>query len=224
MTQNASRLRLLRFRLRSLLVLVALLAAICGLTYPRQREDVALANRELASLRFHKMEADADGKTVFLDVSEQDGVTDATLAVVRCLPHLKEFHAIYCPIRGDGLAHFVGLKQLETLDLFATRVDDRAMTHISKLKSLKKLNVTPIPTTPAGKPTIGDPDISDKGLGLIAGLPNLETLVIAGKITDDGLQQLVRLKKLRYLEIGSSMVTENGIKRLQAQMPGLEIN
>jgi hypothetical protein len=186
-------------------------------------ENIAGATRILEPLRFRQMKIDDAGHVVYLDISEQNAVTDETLKAVAHLPHLKEFYAIYCPIRGDGLVHFAGLKQLEKLDLYATSVDDRAMRHIAKLRSLKELNVTPIDVDERGAMRKEQHGITDAGLAELATLPNLETLYVSGTFTDEGLFKLAALKKLRYLEVASKRVTPAGIKRLQEALPDLEI-
>lgn len=187
-------------------------------------QDIDRAKRELLPLRHQRMKSDAHGNVVSLDISEQDAATDDTLAAVKHLPHLQEFYAIYCPIRGAGLAHFVGLQKLEKLDLFATQVDDRALQFISQLRSLKYLDVMSCGVGPDGTVRQGPGEITDEGVALIAKLPNLETLCISGVITDQGLRSLAALTKLRSLEIDSKHITEEGIKSLRTAIPGIEID
>lgn len=190
-----------------LLGVVVSMATAC----PPPVQNWELANRVLANLK-PEIKSDAAGKIVYLDISEQDAVTDSTLVALPHLPHLKELYLIFCPIEGDGLANIVGLHELETLDLYATHIDDRAMKYISKVTSLKYLDIMD-----------SDGAISDDSLALIAKLRNLETLRISGTITDQGLRHLVGLKKLRVIEIASPKVTEDGIEWLQCAMPELEI-
>ncbi len=187
-------------------------------------QDIPKAKAMLVHLGLYSMKFDDSDRVVHLDLSERDAVTDHTLRVVRHLPHLKEFYAIYCPIRGDGLVHFASLKQLEVLDLYATLVDDRAMIHISKLHSLKSLNVIPF-WDPSDTPAVDEvfTPMTDTGLSLICKLENLETLRIAGKITDEGLRNLVRLKKLKVLELNSPCLTDAGRQWVTETLPNVEV-
>ena len=83
----------------------------------------------------------------------------------------------------DSLA---SLPQLEKLDLFATHIDDRALEHISRLTSLKYLDIRSTGYS-RGKGWDMYGAISENGLELISQLPNLETLRTSGHITDHGL-------------------------------------
>jgi hypothetical protein len=202
------------------------LVLLCGASWDGAMpsvEDVEFAECELAHLRNREMKRDSDGRVVYLDISEQDLVDDNTLRTVTHLPHLVEFYAIFCRVHGDGLESFEHLKHLEKLDLFATRLDDNGMKWIAKLESLKYLDVRTIEFRgPGNFDNIGP--ITDKGLASISKLPNLETLRISGKLTDEGIRQIVGLRKLRLLEIHTSGgVTESGLEWLQSQMPELEI-
>jgi hypothetical protein len=134
-------------------------------------------------------------------------------------------YAIFCPIRGDGLAHLAGLKHIEKLDLYATQIDDKSLEHIANLPTLKYLDIRSIGVTDEGIVTNKHGPISDDGIKLVADhLPNLESLLFCGTVTDDGLLQLVKLRKLTSVEVGSPSVTPEGIKRLQKAMPNLEID
>ncbi|MDA1054789.1 MAG: hypothetical protein O3C40_30550 [Planctomycetota bacterium] len=192
---------------------------------PPQGEDIRKATRLLENLRHRKMKTDGQGHVWYLDISEQDAVSDKTIAAVVHLPHLREIYAIFCPIRGDGLAHLAGLKHIEKLDLYATQIDDKALEHVAKLPTLKYLDIRSIGVTDKGIVTNSHGSISDDGIGLVADhLPNLESLLFCGTVTDHGLLQLVKLRKLSYVEIGSPRVTSEGIKRLQKAIPNLEID
>lgn len=209
--------------LRSMIAIASVLFCVATATEAlTDVEDAELAECELAHLRHRVMRRDSNGRVVYLNISEQDTVDDKTLHAVKHLPHLVEFYAIFCRIHGDGLEFFEHLKNLEKLDLFATRLDDRGTKWIAKLESLKYLDVRTIEFKGPGEVDNLGP-ITDEGLASIAKLPNLETLRISGKLTDEGIRQIVGLKKLQLLEIHASGVTESGLEWLQSQMPELEI-
>lgn len=211
-----------RFFMASTLVSVLVINVVAC---PPRTEDITKATRLLENLRHRKMKTDAQGHVWYLDISEQDAVTDRTLAAIEHLPHVREVYMIFCPIRGDGLAHLVGLKQIEKLDLYATQIDDKALEHVARLPTLKYLDIRSIGVTDNGIVTNKYGPISDDGVQLVANhLPNLEALLFCGTVTDDGLRHLVKLKKLTYLEVGSPHVTAKGIKWLQNAMPELQID
>ncbi len=188
-------------------------------------EDIEKANHLLKSLRHRQTKTDEHGHVWYLDISEQNAVSDETLAVVRHLPHLRELYVIYCPIRGAGLKHLAHHTHMEKLDLFSTQIDNAALEHVAKLTTLKYLDIRSVGVSKTGRYRNGYGFISDDGTKLISNaLPNLETLLFSGTVTDEGLLHLTQLKKLRSVEIASPKVTEAGIKRLQQAMPELEIN
>ena len=208
--------------------LISILAAVLTTSVvacPQESEDVAQAARLLEHLRHRKMKFDPDGHVWYLDLSEQDAVSDGTLAAVRHLPYLREVYLIYCPIKGDGLAHLSVLNRIEKLDLYATHIDDKALEHVAKLPTLKYLDIRSVGVNDKGFTKSVHGFISDDGIKLVSDtLPNLESLLCSGTVTDDGLRHLVKLKKLRYVEIGSPNVSSEGIKWLQNAMPNLEID
>ena len=212
------------YRLLATSLLVAFATTAVTASEP-QTEDIAKASRLLEHLRHRQMKSDAQGHVWYLDVSEQDAVSDKTLAAIEHLPHLREVYMIFCPIRGDGLVHFAGLRRIEKLDLFATHIDDKAIEHIVKLPSLRYLDIRSIGVNEKGLVANNHGQISDDGIKLIANhLPNLESLLFCGTVTDEGLLHLAKLKKLKHIGVGSPNVTPDGIKRLQIAMPGLEID
>jgi hypothetical protein len=104
-------------------------------------------------------------------------------------------YAIFCPIRGDGLAHLAGLKHIEKLDLYATQIDDKSLEHIANLPTLKYLDIRSIDVTDEGIDTNNRGPVSDDGIELVANrLPNLESLLFCGTVTDARLRHLVKLK------------------------------
>ena len=187
-----------------------------------EKQNYAAVQRELANLNF-ETKSNENGEIWSLVLCEQDDVGDDTLSVVRHLPHLQQLILIYDPIRGDGLAHLKTLSKLEHLDLYATQIDDSALKHLEKITTLKYLDIRSLNVDENGilKSEFGN--VSDLGLRSISKLPNLEQLLIAGTVTDTGLQQLAELSKLKYIEIHSENVTDDGIAWLEIKFPGIEI-
>jgi hypothetical protein len=69
--------------------------------------------------------------------------------------------------------------------------------------------------------------VSDVGLQVLAGFPNLRSLSIGGEwITDAGLESIAQINSLRELQIYrplKTQITDGGIARLRAQMPQTKI-
>ena len=85
---------------------------------------------------------------------------------------------------------------------------DRQAEVLKSYKSLRELNIRGA--------------MSDKGLGVLEELPNLETVRMGGKhVTDRGIEILSRCKGLKHLEIGSTSFGDAGWAML-AKAPQLE--
>jgi internalin A len=104
-------------------------------------------------------------------------------------------------ITAAGMAHLVGLTDLDALNFDSTPLNDDGLQPLAKLSKLEGL-------------TLSRTKISDGGLKSLAGLTNLKYLDLGGtQTTDAGLVNLHKLKKLRLLYPGSG-VTADGIRRL----------
>lgn len=67
--------------------------------------------------------------------------------------------------------------------------------------------------------------ITDKDLELFADLQAVSMLDLSNpSITDAGLEHLHSLTELRHLSLVGANVTDAGVAKLQAALPGLEIN
>lgn len=96
------------------------------------------------------------------------------------------------------------------LNLANTSVTDGGLKNIAGLK-LQKLHLE--------KTGIGD-----SGLMHLKEMEDLTYLnLYATKVTDEGLKHLTGLKKLRKVYVWQSQVTENGMKSLEKQIPGLKV-
>jgi hypothetical protein len=63
---------------------------------------------------------------------------------------------------------------------------------------------------------------TDEGLKLVAGIPQLETIVVGGDdVTDAGVKELARCRSLDCVELSTKKVTDAGIKELAA-LPKLQ--
>jgi hypothetical protein len=96
------------------------------------------------------------------------------------------------------------------------------LARLTKLKYLRLTEVLSISEQMADTPVPHHWAITDDGLRHLAGLTNLEELVIhAPQLTDAALIHLRGLKRLKRLEIGESKITPEGLAELRKQLPEL---
>ncbi len=78
---------------------------------------------------------------LILDLSGTD-VSDAGLARLTVLPHLRELYLDYTCITGPGLTHLRNIKRLEILGLSCSDVNDEAVKPLTDLGFLKELDLS----------------------------------------------------------------------------------
>ncbi len=147
---------------------------------------------------------------------------------------LRKLHDLYrvrslqlmnCPWFGDAdLAALRGLTSLRSLDLTRRvpksagwpepipKLTDAALPPVATLVNLNELLLT------------GN-DITDDGLKVLAGLTKIEYLDLSEtRVTDAGLEHLTGMTRLISLGVIGTKVTPAGVKRLQAALPGVEVD
>ena len=137
-----------------------------------------------------------------------------------------------------GLKELAGLKQLRTLNLWATKVTDAGLKGLAGLKQLQSLNLESTKVTGAGLKelagltqlqslSLAGTQLTDAGLNELARLKQLQSLSLAGtQLTDAGLKELAGLKQLRTLSLWNTRVTDAGLKELAGltQLQSLDLN
>jgi len=165
------RRRWLRFRLRSLLVLITLVATILGLhhTYVRPYHDQQQAADALtakgAALTWESAEPawlanilrwvvpeDKLRDCVKLD-AEHVGLEDADMLHVRHLRRLKRLYLARNPVTNAGLEHLSGLEYLQRLSLWGTKITNEGLRHVGQLPELRVLDIHHV--QPQGFPPYG---------------------------------------------------------------------
>jgi hypothetical protein len=134
--------------------------------------------------------------------------------LLKALPNLEELNCHYGGVDdsfSDCLPH---LPKLKRLILFGTDVTGKSIQNISTLSNLEYLRIA----RKLPKADFPDEYISDHSLEQLAeGCPNLEHLYIGSpcNITDEGLWQIAKLKKLKELYIVSDHISPNGVDYLR---------
>jgi hypothetical protein len=151
--------------------------------------------------------------------------------------------------RGREQADFTALPRLlhlESLNLAECNVGEQDLSVLSGLVELKELNLSHLDQYRDAGGSAGWSDaclrplegltrlqtlslsgnrITDRGLALVARLPNLEYLSLdATDVGDEGLVHLAGMRSLKSVSLGATSVTPEGINRLKAARPGLEID
>ncbi len=108
------------------------------------------------------------------------------------------------------LTRLEGLPDLEHLSLAQTHVPDTSLAVVSKLPSLRSLDL------------FFCEHITDTGASALRAAPGLEELNLRGtKISDSGVQFLTELKNLRTLDVGIAEISDATIELL-SDLPRLE--
>jgi hypothetical protein len=180
------------------------------------------------------------------------GITERCTAYLGQFDHLESLNiGDYISSRqriDEALANLKRLPRLQSLTIFSLRVTNEGLAYLGESKQLKSLKlhhaIAPMPVTDDGLEhlkgltglqalTLGISKMTDKGLGAVANLKNLEFIDLKpttrAEITDEGLLQLRTLPALKELRIHQSIqhdgskVTEEGIAALSKELPGLKI-
>lgn len=219
----------LQFTLRSLMLLVAVVAVPCGwLTNEiraarRQREIVAAAQNRGCGVAYDYNLTSSGGFQMFTgarpgatrlhallgddffhDVAGAFARTDDALFALQELPSLRRLYLHDSQITDDGLKALARWDRLEWVDLRdASHVTDAGLKHLEGCPRLKVL-------------MLRRTSVSDAGMDSLKNLAALETLDLGmTKVTDDGLKQLAGLTRLKELLFWGNKISDAGLVHLR---------
>lgn len=139
------------------------------------------------------------------------GVRGPGLQYLKDMRNLETLTLDLAPVTDDGLVHLRNLQHLRGLQLAYTRVTDAGLLHLRSLHTLAYLRLTRT-------------RVSDEGLSQFRELTQLSSLQLdETDITDAGLEHLFGLSKLRSLDLRKTQVSDAGIRRLEAALPGCQV-
>ncbi len=139
-------------------------------------------------------------------------ISDAGLAYVGRMTHLRELRIGSANVTDVGLAQLRGLTELRELTIAGAPFTDAGLAHLNGLAQLEKLSIS-LPRQPNGQETA----FSDQGLEQLRGLTRLKELKISfDNITDVGMAHLGALAQLEELTILNDKITDDGLKHLQS--------
>jgi hypothetical protein len=195
------RLRWYQYRLRTLLVVMTLLAVwMAHISHRARQQKLAVEMvRRLGGLA----EYDYEGPTFFYssNISRRTRLTHVVFATP--------------PLHGPiWLRNFLGndyFQSVEAIDLNGSLATDNNLSVLVGIPNLKMLS-------------LNGTKITDDGLAYIKNLNKLEFLYLCNtSISNRGLEHLKELTNLQILDISHTKVTDEGIKQLRAACPNLGI-
>ena len=149
----------------------------------------------LYSLDEGKPVKDAAGEIVELDLSGA-WVSDADMAQVAQLRHLRKLNLSHTRITDSGLEHLKPLENVTDLDCYyAEYLTEEGVAHLHNWKHLERLNLR-------------GTKVTSKVFDSLAKLTSLRSLDISStQIEDEGIEALTSLTKLESLAIGGNRLS-----------------
>ena len=218
--------RLLRFSLRTLLLLTAVIAVWLGIqsnSVTKQRElEQFVLERGGSVTHTHRC---GDWRQYWLDkLGKQYAFSITSVAIekplnedeiryvaerFRCCPHYFDLRLKVSEISVDGLLPLGSLKQLGQLHLSGRSVTDASITPLCSLSELHVLGLS-------------NTSITDDAIQKIVELQSLGDLRLDGtNVTEAGIRQLKRLPNLYWLDVSDSIspralnsLPDRGVRKL----------
>ena len=171
-----------------------------------------------------RFDFDGSGDLVAVDLaSDRVSVSDADLASLLALPHLKRLKLSGSGITNAGVRQVSSLAGLTQLSLLDAQIDDAGLEQLVRLTNLASLSIrrSPALTDKGLEPLkrlpklvelgLLDLGITDRGLEQIAALTGLRSLDLRGdaQLSNAGLEQLLALKNLKTLRLGGYQINDD---------------
>ena|SRR5687768_553150 len=157
------RRRWFQFRLRTLLLLITLIAALLGWRMYVWRAEQEAQRQAMVELKAHgattSVTFGSSAEAVVLQGRKADNVvlldnpelTDDDLQGLKNAPLTRSLTIVGSRITDKGLVHLRNLRQLELLDLKKNpQITDAGLVHLEELENLEKLILIGTSVTPAG--------------------------------------------------------------------------
>lgn len=159
------------------------------------------------------MDETRPGKVIIgIDLGDYSTVQDADLQYVAKFPELQSLNLYDTRVTDAGLLQLQGLAHLDSLILSGTRITDAGLAHLRPLNKLVLLNLS-------------STRIAGIGLESLKSLGNLESLNLSlTQITDAGLAHLRGLTKLTTLSLYDTDVNAAALAALKQMTSLRELN
>lgn len=173
-------------------------------------------------------------------------ITDATLEMLGGLQSLEALDIGYAQLTDAGTDYLTSLPKLRELSLGGNKLTDAGLQFLRQLPQVRYLDIAGAQRTDSGLWSI---TLSEQGVDAIAGimdltelhaggttlaanglrkmqsLPRLERLSLQGckRVTHDATPVLAAMKKLRWLDLKDTGLTEDDIAALRKALPDCTI-
>lgn len=224
--------RWVRFTIRGILVMTALLAVFLGYRAniarreqaaielvrvhgcsPRYRHDI-FGNLPSFAPGFVREAIGVEyfGSVVRLNFLDGYPKQDEAFSMFDRLPNVTVMNTDGALITDEGIAPIRHLARLTCLRLNnAKNISDDGLQYLGKLLELDLLDLS-------------GTSITDQGLAELRHLKRLEILGLDHTaVTDRGIMELRHMKSLRLLKLQGTSVTANGIKMLKSELPDCQL-
>ena len=171
-----------------------------------------------------------------------DSASDNVLQYLPAFPKLKVLLLGNLQARDDSLRHVSQLTQLERVYMWNVQeVSDAGASQLANLKQLRSLHISGSKITDESLAVFGSfplleelslqfNDFTDDGLKQLVGLKRLKSLWICRRagdrpnsITDAGMRSLIGLTQLEELGIQDTAVTAAGVQQLAKELPKCKV-
>lgn len=210
-----------RFRLRTLIIAIAIVGIACALVelrVERGRREHAAADavqRGGTAMFYYDYQFDDEGRSL------PNGEPSAPKYLRSILGDEFFNHVVYALIDqlgdGSGLKNLKHLPYLGVLDIgsddsaYGDKLNDSSIAFLSDLRAL-----------PLKRVGIGQCALTDRGLVHLDGLPNVEYLALLNtRCTGSGLRFLPSPERLRVLSFESSELNDEGMRQI-GRLTGLQ--
>ncbi len=126
------------------------------------------------------------------------------------MPSLQSLNLGYTKVTDRALASIAKMRSIRSLSFQKSQITSNGLVHLSRIPSLVEINL---------KETLVD----DKCLRVLSNARSLSVLNLAKtKITDSGLPNLLTLQSIRKLDLSGTAVTDAGVRDVLAKLNNLE--
>ena len=214
--------RPINFGLRTLLIAVAIMAALCAKLTKDWRNEcrVGAVVNELSGF-YYTDETMVSRACSLVEIDFGRTVSEVYFHHPSWSPQPPpgvDQSYMYFPtqnLNDEGLKKLIQtIEQISScrkLTLAGTSTTDEALRHVSRLTQLEELNVS-------------GTKLTDAGIIHLTALANLEHLAITDTaISNEGLKSLHALAHLKVVYLRNTNVSPNGIDQIKSAIPGLEV-
>ena len=161
-------------------------------------------------------------------------IDDQILQHIAGLKQLTSLNLDQAGVAGTQFGCLKELPRLTTLNLIGTQTDDQAWHHLVGLEHLTDLNLGYTNVTDAGTPqlakmtqlvalNLSGTEITDETTLHLQGLALEELFIVSTKVSDAGIDPLLKIGTLRSFGFAKTRVTPTGTNRVKNMLPNCHL-